>query len=214
MDNQQVTTEKIAWLSGIWDGEGTFSIVKQYVHATKNSNFGLNPKVTMENTSSELLEESCKILDSIGITYYISEREPRSEKHKKSYVLQICRLDMIIKFCDVLIPYLISKKAQASLLRRYALSRIRVYQLNGKKVPYNDKEVGICQQLQSLNKLGPVDTSTTLRKTLNVQLLKQKRWIVKRDEKIKSELYGDIQNEVEIPSSPIIIGSNKIESRI
>ncbi len=205
IDNQQVTTEKIAWLAGIWDGEGTFSIVKQYKRRYGNEikNFGLNPKLTMENTSEIIINECCKILGGLGITYYIQERTPRSVKHKRTYILSICRNDMIIKSCKVLLPFLIAKREQASLLLKYSQSRIEnlTHYRPKNHVGYSDEEYSICEKLQLLNKLGPVDTSTTLRKTLDVQLINQKRWVKKRDEKIKSDLNGNIQKQAEMTCS-------------
>lgn len=192
IDNPQVTVEQICWIAGIWDGEGSFSIVRQN---TKNTNkpFGLNPKITMENTSAEMIDECCKILDGSKIFFYITERKIRSGNHKQAYVLQICRIDMIVKFCNLLIPYLITKKAQASLLRRYAKSRMEQYAGRGKRSPFTKEEVSLCEKVQELNRLGPTGTSTTLRKNLTSQLSKQKRWTDKCDDKIKSGLNGDIQ---------------------
>lgn len=191
IDNQQVTTVKIAWLAGIWDGEGTLSIVKQNKRLRKGhgeGNQGLNPKATMENTSILIIEECCKILDSLDIKYYISERKAKSNKHKDRYVVQICRLDMIVKFCDALIPYLISKRSQAYLLKKYAESRFK-----GGRKSYSISEFDYCDQIQGLNKLGPVGTSTTLRETLTSQIINKKRRINESDVKIKSDLHGDMQ---------------------
>ena len=202
IDNPQVTVNQICWMAGIWDGEGSFSIVRQN---TKNTNkpFGLNPKITMENTSAEMIDECCKILDGSEISFYITERKIRSNRHKQAYVLQVCRIDMILKFCDLLLPHLITKKAQASLLRRYAKSRIGQYAGRGKRVPFTEEEVGLCEKVQELNRLGPTGTSTTLRKNLTDQLSKQRRWTDKRDDKIKSGLNGDIQKQAEMTYSLI-----------
>jgi len=171
-DNQQVITEDIAWLAGIIDGEGSLSIVKQY----KKQGVGLNPKATMENTSPELVENYCRILDNLGITFYIYERKAKSKKHKDRYIVQICRIDMIDKFCNALIPYLVAKKSQAKLLQRYAQSRLKAI---GNKY-YQDVEREMCDQIQELNRLGPVNTSTTLRETLDKQKKIKVRWTNKR----------------------------------
>lgn len=206
-DNQQVTLENIAWLAGIWDGEGTLSIVRQMRKSPReghgNSVFGLNPKATMENTSEAIIEECCRILDGLDIKYYIQPRSDNNPSHKERYVLSICRLDMIEKFCNVLVEYLISKKDQCRLLKRYAISRLKHEKDIGRgpgRGGYSNNEVKIMEDIQVLNKLGPNGTSTTLRKTLDYQLKNKKRWLDDR-EKIKSELNGNIKNATEMIAS-------------
>lgn len=206
IDNQQITLElKKAWLGGIWDGEGTFSIVRQHRKEYKNreKTFGLTPKLTMENTSPDIIDECCLILDQLDISYYISDRKAGSQKHKRRFVLQVCRMTEIIKFCDMIEQYVVSKKEQLKHLRAFARSRDTSY-CNGKRNPFTKEEYNHAEQLRELNKLGPNDISTTIRKTLARQTEKQSRWLQKRKEKIESDLYGNIENGTETMPSPTI----------
>jgi hypothetical protein len=202
-DNQQITVElKKAWLAGIWDGEGTFSIVRQNRREYRNREmkFGLTPKLTMENTSVDIIDECCLILDQLNIAYYISDRKEGSKKHKRRYVVQVCRFTEIVKFCEMISPFIVSKKLQLELLKEFSLSRA-MSRKNGKRIPYTDREYVCAEQLRELNELGSNDISTTIRKTLARQLETQSRWLTKRNEKIESDLYGDIQKSTEMIDS-------------
>jgi hypothetical protein len=97
-------------------------------------------------------------------------------------------------------PFIVSKKLQLELLKEFSLSRA-MSRNNGKRVPYTDREYVCAEQLRGLNELGSNDISTTIRKTLARQLETQSRWLTKRNEKIESDLYGDIQKSTEMIDS-------------
>jgi hypothetical protein len=92
---------------------------------------------------------------------------------------------MIVKLCDALSPFLISKKRQCLLLKKYALSRLANAKMKGRgpgSGGFSKREVSLMEKLQALNKLGPKDTSTTLRGTFKRQGKNRKRWLAKFNE--------------------------------
>jgi hypothetical protein len=189
IDNPQVTEINVAWLAGIWDGEGTISIAK----LKTRKNIGLSIKMSVENTSTWMINEICRILKYHNIGYYIYSRSARTKKHKHAYVVNICKLKDTISFCNLIEKYLICKKEQATLVREFAQSRFYTPKKYGCiKNPFTKEEIEICEKIQLMNQLGPTDTSTTLCKTLDEQLSQKRRWLDKSI-KIKSGLYGDIQ---------------------
>jgi intein/homing endonuclease len=189
IDNPQVTENNIAWLAGIIDGEGTISIAKSN---RKSGKVNLTIKISIENTSTLIINEICKVFKSKGIKYYIYSRKPRTKKHKAAYVVNVCKLKDAIEFSNLLYEHLISKKEQAILVKKFAESRINTPKKYGCiKNPFTKEEIDICNKIQDLNKLGPTDTSTTLCKTLDEQLSQKKRWLIK-EEKIKSGLHRDM----------------------
>lgn len=198
IDNPQVTEKNLAWLGGIWDGEGSISITKAL---RKKGNFNFNSKVTVENTSVRIITEVCRILKGLNISYYIWTRLPRSVKHKQAYVVSVCKLSDIKKFCNIIQPYLILKIEQADLLGKFTESRIfksgNIRKGRGRAKVFSPEEIDICNQIQVLNKLGPTETSTTLCKTLDVQLSQKKRWL-EHSIKIKSGLHGNMQSKTEM----------------
>lgn len=201
IDNPQVTEKNLAWLGGIWDGEGTISITKTL---KKRGNINFQSKASIENSSVRIINEVCRILKNLNISYYIWTRVPRSIKHKQMYVVNICKISNIKKFCNIIQPHLISKIEQADLLGKFTESRLfkngNIKKGRGRAKKFSPEEIDLCNQIQVLNKLGPTETSTTLCKTLDKQLLQKKRWL-EHSIKIKSGLHGDMQNKAEMTLS-------------
>ena len=177
--NPQVTDVDMAWLAGIWDGEGTFSIIKQN---KANGRVLLQAKATMENTSPDIISETCRILDGLGIKLFLWFREKKTDKHRDAYVVNIVRLESLARFCRDFIPYLRAKKAQASLVARYSESRLELLKKTGKdhtKAQITPEEVLLAEEVSALNQTGKSGTSTTLCERLDKQALEQKRWLNK-----------------------------------
>jgi hypothetical protein len=190
-DNQQVTVTKIAWLAGIWDGEGTFSIIKLHKHPGR---INLAAKATMENTDTALVTECCKVLSSLGVQYFICYRKRKTDKHKDAYTFSIIKYEDLKRFCTILSPYLISKKSRALLMKRFVESRLAAMKKHGqdhRNMGFSKKEHLLADKMHELNIFGKTDTSTTLREKFVQQRASQKRYLDKT--KIKSDLHGDMQ---------------------
>lgn len=143
---------KLAWLAGIWDGEGSITIFR---HKERNGSLKLKPCLVLTNTDESIINEAVKILDSYDIRFHIIDyTRPKS---KRIYQLTTSKLSNLEKFCEIMIPYLIGKKSQAELLLRYAKLRndkIKLAGNNKHAVKYDDEEFALQIELQSLNHRG------------------------------------------------------------
>jgi hypothetical protein len=167
--NQQVTSHQLAWMAGIWDGEGSF-VISYY---SDRQSFAAAVQLT--NSSPEMINEVVKIINIHGITGHLYLEPLRTKKHKRCYHLKISRFENMIKITKLMFPYLIAKKAQAEIFIRFVESRMKhkkqVNQdpvtgrlLGVKRTGYTDEEKSLIEQLKLLNKTGiKEDTSETTR---------------------------------------------------
>jgi len=156
-----MNNEKLAWLAGLWDGEGSITAFR---HKEKGGNIKIKPCLVLTNTNVELINEAVKILDTLDIRMHVIDyTRPKS---KRIYQLTTSKLSNLKKFCHVLTPYLIGKKAQAELLARYVDARLsRIESGNGwnQNTKYSDEELSMQEALQALNHRG--ESSETIRLT-------------------------------------------------
>lgn len=169
-DNQQVTSEQLAWLAGIWDGEGSFLI--EPLH--KGTHY--SGAITMTNSSTKMLQQVITILDNLGITGHLYLEKMRSKKHKCCYHITIRNNAMVKKFILVVLPYLVAKSEHAGILLKYIDSRAKYKRVVGrdsrgrltgvKSQGYSEEEIKYYWQLKKLNAFGINNgTSETLRWT-------------------------------------------------
>lgn len=167
MADQQTTTHQLAWMAGIWDGEGTFGI-----YPTRKQYCG---RLTLSNTCPIMINEIVKIFDSIGIRGHIwQETTSRKANHKKAYHITLNKLGDVKIATEMMLPYLVSKKARAEILLRFIESRLE-YKAIPKRDPKTGQILGIVtqgfekektfyEQLKELNQVGiKVGVSETTR---------------------------------------------------
>ena len=144
MGNQQVTSTTLAWLAGIWDGEGTFGIYRySRGKSGKNSYCG---RLTLSNTSILMIDEIIRILESLEVKVDIwREEKQRKVNHKKAIHLTVNRIDSVKKVCELIIPYLIAKKDRAELLVKFINSR-KSYKRKVKRDPKTGYIIGVIEQ--------------------------------------------------------------------
>lgn len=176
MDNQQVTSHQLAWLAGIWEGEGTFMIYGYKRRNRKDKNY--SARVTLTNSSIEMINEISKIFDNCGIGGHIYQEKMRSKKHKACYHITVNKMEHVKKAAKLMLPYLISKKAHAEVLIRFINLRQKYKRIvikdnktgkitRGIKTQgLNTEEKTLCEQISELNSFGPKKgTSQTIRQT-------------------------------------------------
>lgn len=150
---------KIAWLAGLWDGEGSITIFR---HVEKGGYVKLKPCLVLTNTDVNIINEATKILDSLDIRMHVVDyTRPRS---KRIYQLTTSKLDNLKRFCEIFTPFLIGKRAQAELLSRYVESRNKKREKAiawGHNTKYDDEELSMEQQMRVLNHRG--ESSETIR---------------------------------------------------
>lgn len=170
MGNQQTTSHQLAWLAGIWDGEGTFQIYQNGKH------FFIG-RLTLTNSSPEMIDEISKILDAHDIGAHLWLEELRTNKHKRCYHLTVNKLSSVKRGTELMLPYLIAKKAHANILLRFVDSRLKYKRIANRNPTtgkiagvqaqgYSDEEKSLCAQLQLLNRAGIKEgVSETTRQT-------------------------------------------------
>lgn len=165
IDNQQVKPEELAWLAGFWDGEGTITVFKT---KRKNGNERYNASLVIVNTDENVVAHILKLLDKVGVRMHMLKLSGgvRKKTWNDCYQLTTRNMEYINKLLPQLIPYLVSKKAQAELTLRFVQSRLKARKENGSwghDTKYTDEEINLCEQLKELNQRGK--PSETIRQT-------------------------------------------------
>ena len=99
----------LAWLAGIVNGEGCFSIFRR-TNKSRNGNTIVTPtaSVTITNSNLALIDECVRILKELGVKYIL--KNPRNSKTRILERLDIRNYQSIHKLVSALMPYLIGKK--------------------------------------------------------------------------------------------------------
>lgn len=163
--------EEIAWLAGIWDGEGSITVFK---HREKNGCIKFCPTINVVNCNPVIINQIIKICDQIGVGLHINERDGLKENHAHKYELITRKFTTIKKFIEIVGPYLIGKKAQAELVLRFVDKRLEKMD-KGISNQFNKYDIEceeIEKQIRSLNKKGPKP------QRLNAELSERKEDIV------------------------------------
>jgi len=168
-----MNNEKIAWLAGLWEGEGTFGLYTfngQWFDKKRNKNrreFKLKPFIALTNTDISLINESAKILDENEIILHLVMQKSKGDNLKVKrkelkdiYRLTTFKLSLIKKTIELLLPYLIGKKPQAELLLRFVNSRLKNWKSGINS--YTEEEKLLEQEMRILKS----ESSETIRQTL------------------------------------------------
>lgn len=144
MGNQQVTQTRIAWLSGIWDGEGTFGIYRY--RQTTNGKWSYCGRLTLSNTSEEMIQEILEIFTKVGIEANTWRNpKPRKINHKKEVHITVDRLESVKIGCELMLPYLVAKKNRAKLLLEFIKIR-SAYKRKVNRDPSTGRILGVVEQ--------------------------------------------------------------------
>lgn len=153
---EEVTTIELAWLAGFWDGEGSITI---FSHQEKNGNPKISPTLLAVNTHEETIAHVSDILDRLGTSFHILTKKPHSKKHKPAIQISTRNRQYIKTVLEAMLPFLVTKKAQAMLTLRYVNKKIE----QGSRPSYDEDDYEIQESVQSLNKRGPLsEPSTTI----------------------------------------------------
>ena len=131
MVNQQETD--VAWLAGIFDGEGTITVTRNgsTKHPEQNAR---KTEMVIANGDERIILRAIEVLESIGIKPYITCMEPASHQRLKRWRVGITKRVDVFTLTGILIPHLTAKKEQATLLKRYVASRIERETANGNRL--------------------------------------------------------------------------------
>ncbi len=152
MDNQQVTQTEIAWLAGFIDGEGSIGI---YGSRRKDGSLNYGARIQVASANGHAIEKIVSILDRLGISRRIYQREFENKNYSDSFYTTVNRLASLKILLPLLIPYLVIKRPHATLMLHWVSSRTEKGINRGgnqKKNTYSDIELDLIDQLQELNK--------------------------------------------------------------
>ena len=125
MGNQQVTQTDLAWLAGIWDGEGHFSIRRTVLKHGNTPQY--SPRLGVTNSNVQILTRVREILDALNIGYYFREKEEGGfdGSHKQTWLIAVETMVNAIKVVAAIRPYLVGKGFQADCIMEYCERRIK-----------------------------------------------------------------------------------------
>jgi hypothetical protein len=149
-------TEK-AWLAGFWDGEGSITI---FTHMEKNGKEKICPTLLVVNTHEGVIAHVVELLDRLETSFSVQHIKRKEEKNKDVYQVSTRNMAYIKIVLEAILPYLICKKAQGSLVLRYVTKKLQQRETNGRP-RYDDEDFEIQEQCQALNKRGKVPSSST-----------------------------------------------------
>lgn len=140
----------LAWLAGVVDGEGCFSIFNR-TNKSRNGKMIITPtaSVTITNSNLALINECVCILKKLGVKYVL--KNPRNSKTRNLERVDIRNYQSIKLLVKAILPYLIGKKEQAELIIRFvekASNRSGFRATNERKTFF--------EQMSNLNKFGQV----------------------------------------------------------
>ncbi len=145
-ENPQATLVDLAYLAGLWDGEGYVGITKS---DRKDKRANYQAQMVIVNTDINIINEIVKILDNLHVSAYLNTQDDNHPKHAVKYMVAIRKLSAIKQLVDVLLPFMRGKKGRAEMMLRFVDSR-----LSNKKyaTPYTDDEISLAEQLRRLNR--------------------------------------------------------------
>lgn len=132
------TDTELAWLAGIWDGEGSIFFQTQAKRQ-------LTPYISMDNTDPHIIAEAFRILKDLGIVLHINETAGKKDSTRTVYRIATARHEYIKVFIENVGPFLKGeKKSKANLMLPFILSRLE----RGKQ-QYNQEERSIVEEFRS-----------------------------------------------------------------
>ena len=148
----------LAWLAGIWDGEGSISL---FTHKEKNGSTKICPTVNVVNTDIAIINEVRKILEQLDCSFLLQETKPKNSRHSIKWTLTTRNQKYIILFLEAMIPFLRSiKKQKAEILLDYSRRRFaKTKRLLKGTTPYDEED------WSTFHKFQEIRSSQTTRET-------------------------------------------------
>lgn len=168
MGNPQVID--VAWLAGLIDGEGSFTITKNRYAADKPPS--VKAALTIPSTDERIIAKCYRIIHEMGIRPYLCEHPPRT-KRKRYWVVGVMKLADLAMISGILLPYL-TRNDNAVLMHKYTALRMTgpwidkgIHPATGKhqmcRRPLAAEEWDIVQAMYGNNQNTPSSSSTTAR---------------------------------------------------
>ncbi|MBA9005967.1 LAGLIDADG family homing endonuclease [Thermomonospora cellulosilytica] len=177
---------ELAWLAGIWDGEGSVGVSRY--RRPGNVNQVIAPQVQIQMTHEPTVVKTVEILREMGLTATAYTWRERKAHHKDMWGYNISRTGYVLRMATLLLPYAVTKREHWTLIKEFCEIRVGRMGLDdqgrlrkggkpGWWVPYSDRELELADQLSRLTRRGkpapverPVDRQdATVQKSLESQ---------------------------------------------
>lgn len=142
MDNHAGKTERVCWLAGLIDGDGSIGIHKQ----PHNGNGHLVPAVSICTSCLRTYAHLNAVFDEIGIGRHWTQRNNKSGAWATVWVLQVRGMKRCKPLLEMLRPYLVTKQQEADLLLEFIRQRLDSPYRKG----YTPEQIDIVKRLQAL----------------------------------------------------------------
>lgn len=107
----------LAWLAGIIDGEGCFSI---YSVTRKDANIpSPSAYLSITNSNCLVLERCREILEGLNIKYLYNDPKNGHQRGRRVMRIRIKNYSSLQKLIEMLLPFLVGKIDQAKLMREF-----------------------------------------------------------------------------------------------
>lgn len=121
MDNQQrKIDERLAWLGGFWDGEGTVTLT---FRKPKKLYPTFTPLLSLVNTNEMMMDEVFDIFSTLHLPFY-RQYGAGTEKWKARHSIIIAGMKRCQNVLPILTPYLFGKRIKAEKLSAFIESRL------------------------------------------------------------------------------------------
>lgn len=147
------TEYDVAWLAGLWDGEGC-------VGSHKASPTNVGPKLQMSMTCKATIDRSVEILKGLGVTALGYSYAEKKGYHKPAHYIRINRSQDILVVATRLVRYSVTKRdnwiaiiemCQIKLSRRRVMPDGRLARGGAPAAPITPREWELHGQLRTLN---------------------------------------------------------------
>lgn len=108
----------IAWLAGFIDADGCIRLKKGAKNAKKGQN-SLIPHITVANVCVLTLNRITAILNELTESVRSSRKKPTSPAHSKLHNVDVMGMMQAKPVLEAVLPYLVTKKLEATLLLRF-----------------------------------------------------------------------------------------------
>lgn len=147
----------LAWLAGIWEGEGSIML---YSRPVRDNKLQITPAMEVGNTDIHIVNKIRKILEELGCSYSFMERMPKKGT-RKFYHIRTQNALYIKLTIEAILPFMVGeKRAYAETLYAFVVRRLeKSKDVKGglKHTPYDDEDYAY------------VRSSTTTRETASAE---------------------------------------------
>ena len=126
----------IAWLAGIVDGEGCFSVKRPIVRksgSAKGKRTSYQLWLVICNTSQAMIVRVSQILTDVGVSYQPIRRVWKGRRATRwQYWLHVARKSDVLKITQILLPHLTAKKTEAQVVEWFLkrACQVKMYRQN------------------------------------------------------------------------------------